>query len=165
MSVSRTIYVKDESDISASDKWLKGLTVKITNGTYGTYLEFDDLDDSKTIYTYLKDHDYKAKYVEYALFYTTIDELESAQDAEELIKGFSNPHIIYINLRANKKCGKVVVDRLEDFQGLKSLDDETGLISFKRFKTKNDFKKMSKKRSKHNNKSHHEDDDESETSV
>lgn len=135
MVVSRTIYVPETKEIfTENEKFLKGLKVTISEGDSGTYFEFENDKASSKVFEYLKAENYRPRYVEYELFFKLEDPVTDKSDVEELVNVSFDCNILYIGLYNNKKCGKLVVDKYEDYNLFKTQTTNKDKIKFYRFK-------------------------------
>jgi hypothetical protein len=125
---SRTFRVLNLTDDVKTK--LSALNTVVTQHENINYVEAKSLDDVEGVKALMDESDMKYKQCSYSTFVRfkdqlTLEQLNSA--AEELCE---DVNILYSRVDENNHTGKLVVDRLEDYNTLKS---NTGDISFYRF--------------------------------
>jgi len=125
---SRTFRVLNLTDEVKSK--LVELKTTVTQHENINYVEVSSVENIPAVRTLLDENDMKYKQCSYSTFVRFKDELSQEQlntTAKELC---ANVNILYSRVDENNHTGKLVVDRLEDYNTLKS---NTGDVSFYRF--------------------------------
>jgi hypothetical protein len=125
---SRTFRVLNLTDeVKTELTKLNSVVTQHENINYVEVSSVDGIDDVKSV---LDSNDMKYKQCSYSTFVRFKDELTLSQLNETANKLCKNVNILYSRIDENNHTGKLVVDKLEDYNMLKS---NTGDISFYRF--------------------------------
>jgi len=125
---SRTFRVLNLTDEVKTE--LSKLNAVVTQHENINYVEVSSVDGIADVKSVLDSNDMKYKQCSYSTFVRFKDELTLSQLNETASKLCNNVNILYSRIDENNHTGKLVVDRLEDYNTLKS---NTGDISFYRF--------------------------------
>lgn len=129
---SRTFRVLNLTDEVKTE--LSTLNAVVTQHENINYVEVLSVDDIANVKSALDTNEMKYKQCSYSTFVRFKDQLSLSELTEVASKLCDNINILYSRIDENNHTGKLVVDRLEDYNKLKS---NTGDISFYRFSPMN----------------------------